>query len=1281
MELTTDRRLAAMSHDADYQTGQVDELKSRPPAPSSNTQSLTRTLQRLCSLVQSQPRLALLRSLDYLLFPLTSLLSQPIAAVSGSEDAYLSALSCASYLLESSCASRLSMQVTSATFCDSKSFSALLLLLVDLMRSKAAEEVQIATVAALTGLLRVAETQLTANESADAVAVERLKEYLFGPTFHVALGYFISLLLPHLSSRSKQLQYRVLQCMAAVAALLAGEWVGVRMLTGYMPGMLSAVHRLLVHDDKAGARVKTAAVQVMVELTVAVMSASDVDDMDREADAQQRLREVTSGLEADERKESETETTDGEDELHQQLHKLHASITAASTSTSLDLSASLVRSPPLHGFASHPQTDLLVNRDRAWYHSTRQRVVLLMRQLFASYSLYPRPARLELAYVRAARYLLEKLARQLRECVIVWVEYVLAMTQHDDPAVQQGTNDTLASIPHALSSPQAAVLLSALTPQLHHHLLSLPRRIQSSISQSQLRLLHTITGYMQLIGSSVAPSASNPLFALLTSPSAFPHLFFTILPAFRLDTTQPPITTLPAADSTPSFLLSSLSGSLHFHFARDDSTHMALLAVPRSIGRYGGVEVGYLLDALLGLLEGKGALNESEGLGGGVLEWLVLINGIVLGWCESACERAAITPYLVLVLDTYLQSPLFAASSHPFALTLLMTGIATVAHYLQADFSPYVMHVVFPLLSHLGSTSPLVSSTAAITLSIIASALSYPSPSALVLSNMDYVVDALASQLLSSSVSPASLYVMRAVLGRIEAQGGQLVLLMEDVLMQLMDALNSKMAHYTAGGQQAEGAVEEERVVHLEIILSVVRAVRRLYDVTPPPVHPSATSGLFSSSAALPAFLQLTAEGEEYYSEANIAARVQQLRDKYQKEEEEQAKEESERSAALARESPERWYTRMEAKRQREEERKQMGFADEDTDSEDGDDEKAAKQRHREWREKEKVDEAVKPTKEQQLVMTIVARCRNWLGRGGVHEQSLCVELLCDSVVVLRTIPKELFPLIAQLWPPLLAMFKRYQRTTSTPPSPSSSKLLLSSAALPSLPAQPTAVGVSVLALCGELLAVLCETASRFLAPRFHNELWPVLSALLASSHRQLLSLLKLSTSVPPSSSPYRVIQSCLSSLSSLLLHRDLMATHVLSIVRTVVVFVSDALPGPIQQSAMLVLRRCAELDADALWWLLDGVLSCHEGANDSDMRGTAASQSRISLADWTVLDEWQLDRRGELQLILHRLTEHNRTQHSGQHAVHSEGNELEHNARVLMNELRALHEQPIEVE
>ena len=404
---------------------------------------------------------------------------------------------------------------------------------------KAAEEVLIATVTALTELHAAAEAQLRAGGAADAAAVARLKYYLFGPTYHVALGYLISLLLPHVSSRSKQLQYRVLQFVAAVVALLAGEPMGVTMMTGYMPGVLSAVHRLLVHDDKAGTRVKTAAIQVMVEMTVAVMSGREVDEMDRE-DTKQQQQKVIAGSEVDERKEDEPGTTDEQHDMQQQLHKLHTLITAASNATSSDPS-SLAHPLSLYGFAADAHSDLLVSRDMVWYHSTRQRLVLLMRQLFASSSLYPRPARLELAYVKAARWLLEQLSRQLRECVIVWVEYVLAMTQHDNQAVRQEANDTLQSMPHALSSPDAAILLSALTPQLHHHLLSLPRRIQSSISQSQLRLLRTITGYMQLIGSSTTPAASNPLFALLTSPSTFPHLFHTILPAFRVDTSHPHI--------------------------------------------------------------------------------------------------------------------------------------------------------------------------------------------------------------------------------------------------------------------------------------------------------------------------------------------------------------------------------------------------------------------------------------------------------------------------------------------------------------------------------------------------------------------------------------------------------------------------------------------------------------------------------------------------------------------------------------------------------------------
>ena len=78
MELTTERCIAA--------TPYTDQ--SSRAAPAAISHSLTATLQQLHSTIQAQPRLALLHSLDYLLFPLTSLLSQPIAAVSGSESAY-----------------------------------------------------------------------------------------------------------------------------------------------------------------------------------------------------------------------------------------------------------------------------------------------------------------------------------------------------------------------------------------------------------------------------------------------------------------------------------------------------------------------------------------------------------------------------------------------------------------------------------------------------------------------------------------------------------------------------------------------------------------------------------------------------------------------------------------------------------------------------------------------------------------------------------------------------------------------------------------------------------------------------------------------------------------------------------------------------------------------------------------------------------------------------------------------------------------------------------------
>ena len=507
-------------------------------------------------------------------------------------------------------------------------------------------------------------------------------------------------------------------------------------------------------------------------------------------------------------------------------------------------------------------------------------MLLIVQHVFAQSPLYPRPAALEVDYVRSARRLLDRCGRVLRDCVVVWVEYVLAMTQHSHDEVRQEAATALSAFTAALSAlPDTAAseaLIASLCSRLHHHLRSLPRLLQSSTQQAQLRLLHTASGYMELLGSIPSPSAPHQtsLFTLLSSPAAFPHLFIQLLPALRL---LPDVSSVvePSDDRTdPVHLLHSLHSQVTFLHAADDSVRLALLRLLRGLGLHTGDHAGHLLDALLSFLPGDGGGRDD----GHTPEWLLLSHQLIAGIALSSSPSAqtAAAPYLVLALETFIQPDLFSAGQAPAVLELLLSGVATIAWQLRASFQPYLMHLLFPLLSHLGSASVTVSAAAMNCLRVVAAALECASVSALVLGNADYIVDAIAAHLLSAQPTPQLLLVMRAVLSRLPPSP-QLIPLLHDTLDSLVCLLS-----LSTGG-------EEERLVCLEVLHGVVAAVRRWYDVQPPPLHPSARPGLFDSTPPIDPSRLLPAALPHYHPH-NVLARIRRRREQHRREDAEQAR-------------------------------------------------------------------------------------------------------------------------------------------------------------------------------------------------------------------------------------------------------------------------------------------------------------------------------------------------------------------------------------------------------
>jgi hypothetical protein len=241
---------------------------------------------------------------------------------------------------------------------------------------------------------------------------------------------------------------------------------------------------------------------------------------------------------------------------------------------------------------------------------------------------------------------------------------------------------------------------------------------------------------------------------------------------------------------------------------------------------------------------------------------------------------------------------------------------------------------------------------------------------------------------------------------------------------------------------------------------------------------------------------------------------------------------------------------------------------------------------------------------------------------------------------------------------------------------------------------EPSMPPVSVLIAGLELVAVLCQYASRFLATRFQSDLWPVLCAVLGAYQQQMWGLVQLTgtgqavspRAVPTQgmagggaglhlTAPHRLLVSALSSLAFLMRYPDLMRQHVLEVVKACRPYLDDSMPEKVNEQAAAVFRVAYMLNAEAVEWVLSPLLDDEDDGEEGGEEKEGEAQ--VELANWEKVDEWGLDRRGELRLLWQRVKEGRGNAHGRAHQQ-SHGKPSSHQlARHLLAELRALPVNP----
>ncbi|KAI0068121.1 ARM repeat-containing protein [Artomyces pyxidatus] len=127
-------------------------------------------------------------------------------------------------------------------------------------------------------------------------------------------------------------------------------------------------------------------------------------------------------------------------------------------------------------------------------------------------------------------------------------------------------------------------------------------------------------------------------------------------------------------------------------------------------------------------------------------------------------------------------------ASHPFLHTsVTLQLLAVTAGILQARFTPLLLHVLYPILHSIISPLSFLSETGFASLSFVTSSTSYASPANLLLSNFDYVLDAVSRRL---SRQRLDIDAMKVLVVLVRLVGHDVVQKAGDVVEECFDRLD-----------------------------------------------------------------------------------------------------------------------------------------------------------------------------------------------------------------------------------------------------------------------------------------------------------------------------------------------------------------------------------------------------------------------------------------------------------------------------------------------------------
>ncbi|XP_033825762.1 TELO2-interacting protein 1 homolog [Periophthalmus magnuspinnatus] len=494
---------------------------------------------------------------------------------------------------------------------------------------------------------------------------------------------------------------------------------------------------------------------------------------------------------------------------------------------------------------------LLVLRTEEWVKSTAARLCVLLKKIVSCTSAH-RHWRVRLALVELADLLLQRCGQSLAECMGSFLDALVGAINDDEPRIRDRCEIALREVSQRnqqincgddSSRNISKTFTDVLSENLHSLCTSLPRLMRTSDDQKKLFILNVFLGYVKLLGPLVS--------VVLASAAHLERVSKALMQVLELDVMDVRIVEEKSYTDTDIESGSSAHvHRKHFMYFTDDRIFSVLMEICRTLGYYGNLylltdhfldlyrqssvyrkQAAMVLNEIIRGAAGIAVATGGQGLSAGpcteedlraavesIIEEYISVNNWHLMIVSEETDRdkqdqKLLSPSRLLsISDTETTSPadplhlvpfgapastshLHQLNSNIWQLCVQLEGISCFAQALGQGFCPLLMTSLYPVFEKAGEENLLVSQTALDCMWGICKACGYPSLKELINENSDYLLNDISLNLQRLSQHPQAPRVLTVMLTHSDCS---MLPLVGDIVQDVLTALDLSYDHTAA---------------------------------------------------------------------------------------------------------------------------------------------------------------------------------------------------------------------------------------------------------------------------------------------------------------------------------------------------------------------------------------------------------------------------------------------------------------------------------------------------